>query len=133
MERSIQKLEARIGQLTDELRHLETLEVALESAGDLADIIALSDEMEAEGIVRRADTTRGKVPTEPLGPRRFSGVDGCEILVGRSARSNERLTFEMARADDLWFHSAGIAGAHVVLRLPPGCEANDEQIQRQRQ
>jgi predicted ribosome quality control (RQC) complex YloA/Tae2 family protein len=130
MERSIQKLETRIAQLTDELRHLETLELALENAVDLADLMALSDEMEAEGIVRRADTGSVKGAIEPLGPRRLLGVDECEILVGRSARSNEQLTFEMAKADDLWFHSSGVAGAHVVLRLPPGRIANDEQIRQ---
>ena len=128
MERSIQKLDVRIAQLTDELRYFETLEVSLENAVDLSDLIDLASEMESEGIVRPTETGGSTPPTEPLGPRRFSGAGGCEILVGRSARSNAKLTFEIAHADDLWFHAAGSAGAHVVLRLPPGRKANQEQI-----
>ena len=53
-----------------------------------------------------------------LGPRRFRLPGGGKVLAGRSARSNEELTFGIARPDELWFHAAGMAGAHVVLRRP---------------
>lgn len=45
-------------------------------------------------------------------------VDGYEILVGRSARDNDELTFRVARPRDCWLHAAGHAGSHVVIRLP---------------
>jgi len=57
------------------------------------------------------------------GIRRFRGGDGWEIWVGRGARHNDRLTFRMARGNDLWFHARDTAGAHVLLRgtgTPPG-------------
>ncbi len=48
--------------------------------------------------------------------------EGYEILVGRSARDNDRLSLEVARPRDLWLHAHGFAGSHVVVRpvLPPG-------------
>ena len=45
-------------------------------------------------------------------------VDGYEVLVGRSARDNDELTFRVARPRDLWLHAAGHAGSHVVIRVP---------------
>lgn len=44
--------------------------------------------------------------------------DGFEILLGRSARDNDHLTFRIAAPADLWLHAAGYAGSHVVIRNP---------------
>jgi predicted ribosome quality control (RQC) complex YloA/Tae2 family protein len=49
-------------------------------------------------------------------------VDGYEVLVGRSARDNDELTFGVARPRDLWLHAAGHAGSHVVIRVPDAGE-----------
>ncbi len=45
-------------------------------------------------------------------------VDGFEILVGKAASDNDRLTFRVARPNDLWLHASGYAGSHVVIRKP---------------
>jgi predicted ribosome quality control (RQC) complex YloA/Tae2 family protein len=51
------------------------------------------------------------------GWRRFER-DGFEILVGKGARENDRLTFREAAPNDLWLHASGYAGSHVVVRNP---------------
>jgi len=51
-------------------------------------------------------------------------LDGFEILVGRSARENDRLSTREARPDDLWLHAAGYAGSHVVIRASEGKTAD---------
>lgn len=43
-----------------------------------------------------------------------------EIVVGRTARENDRLSLKEARPDDLWLHAAGYAGSHVVVRSKGG-------------
>jgi predicted ribosome quality control (RQC) complex YloA/Tae2 family protein len=45
-------------------------------------------------------------------------VDGYEVLVGKGARDNDRLTFRVAAPHDFWLHAAGYAGSHVVVRNP---------------
>lgn len=57
--------------------------------------------------------------TRGRGWRTFE-ADGFEILVGKGARSNDELTFRVARPRDLWLHAAGYAGSHVVVRAPEG-------------
>ena len=49
------------------------------------------------------------------GAKRFE-IDGYEVLVGESARDNDRLTFKVARPTDLWLHVAGVPGSHVIVR-----------------
>lgn len=46
--------------------------------------------------------------------------DGFEIVVGRSAAENDRLSIREARQSDLWLHAAGFAGSHVVIRAAEG-------------
>jgi predicted ribosome quality control (RQC) complex YloA/Tae2 family protein len=60
-------------------------------------------------------------PDEPaiasaLRPRRYPLEGGWEVLVGKSNRGNELLTFEIARPHDLWMHADQVPGSHVVLR-----------------
>jgi predicted ribosome quality control (RQC) complex YloA/Tae2 family protein len=52
-------------------------------------------------------------------PYRAVVVDGFEVLVGKGAAENDRLTFEVAEPRDFWLHVAGgVAGSHVVVRNP---------------
>jgi predicted ribosome quality control (RQC) complex YloA/Tae2 family protein len=66
--------------------------------------------------VTRGGTEARVRPEEPGGGVRVFAVDGFEVLVGKGARDNERLTFRVARPDDLWLHAAGYAGSHVLVR-----------------
>ena len=45
---------------------------------------------------------------------------GWDVLVGRTAAANDRLSLRLARSGDLWFHIRGMPGSHVILRVPPG-------------
>jgi predicted ribosome quality control (RQC) complex YloA/Tae2 family protein len=45
-------------------------------------------------------------------------ADGFTVLVGKSDRENDALTFGEAEPHDFWFHVAGPAGSHVVVRNP---------------
>jgi predicted ribosome quality control (RQC) complex YloA/Tae2 family protein len=48
--------------------------------------------------------------------RELLSPNGHAIFIGQNARENETISFEMARADDHWFHAENAAGAHVLLR-----------------
>jgi predicted ribosome quality control (RQC) complex YloA/Tae2 family protein len=38
------------------------------------------------------------------------------VLVGRTARDNDQLTFRVARPNDLWLHAGDYPGSHVIVR-----------------
>ena len=43
-------------------------------------------------------------------------TDDVEILFGKNNLQNDRLTFSIAKKDDLFFHTKGYSGSHVILR-----------------
>ena len=56
----------------------------------------------------------------------FRSQDGTRILVGRHARHNDTLTFQVARGHDIWLHARDVGGSHVILvtgRKDPNQEA----------
>ena len=68
---------------------------------------------------------KGAKPGMSVAPLRVKAADGTEILVGRSARQNEAVTFNLSGPQDIWLHARQIPGAHVILRgsgRPPSRE-----------
>lgn len=62
---------------------------------------------------------------------RSFAIDGYEVLVGQSARDNDRLTFEVADPQDVWLHvGGGTPGSHVVIRNPGGGEVPRTVVKR---
>ena len=56
--------------------------------------------------------TSGGLP----GMRRYLSSDGYEVIIGRTARDNDKLTFREARPNDLWLHAGDYPGSHVIVR-----------------
>jgi hypothetical protein len=50
----------------------------------------------------------------PFKSYRTSG--GIDVLVGRGARANDELTYDIAKPDEVWLHARDVTGAHVVMR-----------------
>ena len=44
-------------------------------------------------------------------------IDDFLVFIGKDAKSNDHLTFNVATEDDIWFHSKGVPGSHVVIRV----------------
>ena len=54
--------------------------------------------------------------------KRFDSPDGMTVLVGRTARDNDVVTFKLGRPNDFWFHVAAQSGSHVLVRNPDGLD-----------
>lgn len=44
-------------------------------------------------------------------------INGFVVYVGRDAKSNDHLTFNVADKEDIWMHVKGVPGSHVVIRV----------------
>lgn len=69
---------------------------------------------ELRGLAAALPTRRGQHRTEP--GIRVTGPHGFEILIGRNARDNDRVTFGLAKSRDIWLHVQGYRGSHVIIR-----------------
>ena len=63
------------------------------------------------------------------GLRRYISPNGFTVLVGRNSTQNDHLTMRLAQNNDLWMHARGVPGAHVLLRIPAGQEAESADMQ----
>lgn len=44
-------------------------------------------------------------------------IDGFTVHIGKDAKSNDYLTFQIAEKEDIWMHVRGVPGSHVVIRV----------------
>lgn len=84
--------------------------------------------IESSGTLHIASLKR--LPPRAVPWREFTLGSGSIVLVGKSARGNDELTFSAARPNDYFFHARGVEGAHTLLktRLPRGQRPSHEDI-----
>ena len=138
--RRLSKAGGQIESARDTLETLEALEVDVQEAESLDEILArdfvrrLMARQTANQSKKLGSSSSGSIgaseaiaekPSLPavyrdmprkLHPRRYLSEDGLEIWVGRSDEGNDFLTTRFARGKDLFFHLDGAPGSHVILR-----------------
>jgi len=119
------KIEERMRQSQKELEAVVDLTARITKAASLDELNELEEQLTHAGIAR-PQTKKKKKPQRRLPYKVYRSAKGLRILVGRSGRDNNELTFKVARGSDLWLHARDTAGAHVVVPLKRG-EAADEQ------
>lgn len=123
-ERGLPQIAARRAEAEAELAQLAAERSAIEAATDeeLLERARASDSSAEVARPARNAPRAAPASTDPLDrfSRRFVGLGGLEIRVGKGARENDRLTLSGARGHDLWLHARGTPGAHVLLRLAKG-------------
>jgi predicted ribosome quality control (RQC) complex YloA/Tae2 family protein len=100
-------LEERLEELRENLDRLE----ACDTEDELRRLTG-KGRSEKKGAVkhaRKSDETRVRFRTVPISDR-------ATLYIGRDAANNERLTFGLARPDDIWLHAQGVSGSHCILR-----------------
>ena len=73
--------------------------------------------------------TNGTKQEEIPNCHRFTTPNGFEVWVGRNNYQNDLISFRIAGEYDLWLHAQEISGSHVLLRLPAGSIADDQDLQ----
>lgn len=51
------------------------------------------------------------------------------IVVGRSSKQNDRVSFTIARDHHVWFHVQGFPGSHCLLLTKPGQVVDENSLQ----
>jgi predicted ribosome quality control (RQC) complex YloA/Tae2 family protein len=123
--RGIELARTRRDGIRRRLERLERLEVEAEAARGEEAVERIESGLRGEGVPvaigPRTTTGRSTLPAEKPrveGVRLLTSSDGRTILIGKTGRDNDRLTFKLSGPEDFWFHAAGVPGAHVVVRNP---------------
>ncbi|MGN0687073.1 MAG: NFACT family protein [Oscillospiraceae bacterium] len=109
-----------------ELVYIDSVFDAVSRTESEADLAEIRRELREQGYLRGGVRPDEKVKklSEPL---KFRSSDGFDILVGRNNRQNDALTLKTAKAADIWLHTQGIAGSHVIIRTE-GREASEQTL-----
>jgi predicted ribosome quality control (RQC) complex YloA/Tae2 family protein len=112
--RAVAEIRTRLIEIERELAEVEERRTSLETAianGDLTALVELEKPKDKRNV-----RAKQKASTAIPGMRRYRSSDGYEVIVGRSARDNDQLTFRVARPNDLWLHAGDYPGSHVIVR-----------------
>ncbi|MGH7737002.1 MAG: NFACT RNA binding domain-containing protein [Candidatus Tyrphobacter sp.] len=117
-------------------RRRQTLRMQLDALEMLAweaQRVSDDDLGDVEGAFAALERRRPRPPAQKRRERKrelleVRTANGSRILIGRSPAENARLTFAVARPNDLWFHVRGTPGAHVVLARDDGAAPPQEDI-----
>lgn len=122
----LQSLSQRLPQVETDIAKLEKQLAQLDQLTQRAELADFAQACGLRPLPTRAKTKpqaklakSGKAQPEKIsGMRQYRSSDGYEMLVGRTDRDNDTLTFRVAKSFDLWFHVADYPGSHVLIRNP---------------
>lgn len=113
--RAVKQITSRLEAIRTELDTVKAQSSALEriiAERDEAALLKFAEDKTVPSARARGSKAEKKIP----GTRSYLSSDGFEILVGRTARDNDYLTFKVAKPNDLWLHTGDYSGSHVVVR-----------------
>ena len=133
LRRALELVPPQIEQNEVELATIEQLLADLMLAETPAEVALVKAEVQAAGYMRGTPSVKEKKaqksfrgkggkqkgkPVPPGGgvPLHVQSRDGFTILVGKNSRQNEVVTFQQASANDIWLHTRGVPGAHVIIK-----------------
>lgn len=68
-----------------------------------------------------------EAPPKPY--HEYTSAAGIKIWVGKHARANDTLTFQLARGSDWWLHAHEFPGSHVIVRVEKGQEPDSDTLE----
>ena len=107
-------LTEQIKKATEELAYLESVQEMLSRCETEAELSAIREELREQGYLK-AQKGSVKRKDKPLPPIEYTSSDGFRILVGRNNKQNDQLTLHTANKNDMWLHTKGIHGSHVII------------------
>ena len=97
--------------------YLSQLQSMILNADTLPDLLALSDELVAEGLLKSTAVLGGDAKDKKFaGLSSFVSTDGFTIHVGKTGTANANIVGKIAKPDDLWLHIQDMPGSHVLIK-----------------
>ena len=120
--RALKALEPRAATAAAKVSKLRALAQSLQSDPTVTNLTRIEEQLGTAhpGSVGRKSEKSSKKESTRSGVvgRRFVSSEGYEIVVGKTDRENDTITFRVAGSLDVWLHAADYPGSHVVVRNP---------------
>jgi len=134
---AVEIVRKRKREVAETVYYLESLESQLAGAKEREELIAVRQELAASFAPKQAAgkkaarKDRGAKPTARAIPPQVERIEfrGHTILLGKNNAGNDRIVRDLADPDDLWLHTQGIPGSHVLVKRPAGREVPAEVVE----
>ena len=98
-----------------ELDYLEGMLLDVDKCDGESELEEIRQELVRTGYLKKVTNRRQQRQLPQSRPYRYISSDGIEILVGKNAAQNDRLTLG-AKPEELWLHAKDMPGSHVIVR-----------------
>lgn len=122
LKNGLQIASKRLAQNNVELKELNRIKNEIENINtkDAQQFLTATEKtLKDFGIIKEyeVEKTVKKEKSQHQPFHRFHSSDRHEILVGKSNKDNDYLTFKIAKGNDLWLHARDYSGSHVVVPM----------------
>ena len=101
-----------------QLVYLKSIANSLKSPLDPNDIEDITIELQNAKLIKKPQTKGKQKPKASKSKPLTYKVDGWTILVGKNNLQNDKLTFEVAKGNDLWLHVQDLTSSHTIVLNP---------------
>ena len=98
-----------------EIDYLEGMLLDVDKCVGESELEEIRQELVRTGYLKKVTNRRQQRQLPQSKPCRYLSADGIEILVGKNAAQNDRLTLG-AKPEELWLHAKDMPGSHVIVR-----------------
>ena len=102
-----------IEQGTEELAYIDSVFDAVSRTEGESELLEIRQELSEQGYLKNYKNKNKLLKAQP--PLEYRTSDGYLLWCGRNNKQNDKLTLREAKPWDIWFHTQGFAGSHVIL------------------
>ena len=110
-----------------EIEYLESVAESIERCRSSADIAEIREELALGGYIKQASAKSVRRKKAKPTFEEHESLEGYRILVGKNNMQNDYITTTLASKGDMWFHTKGIHGSHVLV-MCGGAPISDETV-----
>lgn len=97
-----------------ELEYIESLICSINEANSISTLEEINLEILESFNLHLKNIPNAKIKEVKNAPSKYN-INGFDVLAGKNNKQNDYLT-KHADSSDLWFHTQGIHGSHVILK-----------------
>lgn len=98
----------------EEMDYLEGMLLDVDKCIGESELEEIRQELVRTGYMKKTANRRQQRQLPGSKPYRYQSDDGIEILVGKNAAQNDRITLG-AKPEETWLHAKDIPGSHVII------------------
>ena len=97
-----------------EIDYLESMLLDVDKCTGESELEEIRQELARTGYLKKITSRKQQRQLPQSKPYRYCSDDGIEILVGKNAVQNDRITLG-ARPGEMWLHAKDMPGSHVII------------------